>query len=30
MKWANGKIYNGEWVKGKQHGKGYLSDIDGS
>lgn len=24
MKYANGDIYQGEWVKGKRHGKGEL------
>ena len=28
--WANGRKYEGEWVNGKQHGKGKLFLLDGT
>ena len=29
FQWADGQIYTGQWLNGKQHGKGVLTSLDG-
>jgi hypothetical protein len=29
MKWTDGSVYEGEWLKGVQHGFGKMTNSDG-
>jgi hypothetical protein len=29
MKWTDGSVYEGEWLKGIQHGYGKMTNSDG-
>lgn len=28
FRWADGRVYDGQWLQGKQHGEGYYTNRD--